>query len=314
MALIVAAVGCGKKAAAPASAPKDAAVGSVDAAGADAGAMDAGGDAPATPPEVTAKLKGALEAAMQAVGVTEACLVIRAPDGMIMQSDEAVCAEALTPASTFKLPNALIGADLGLLDSADAMMTYDAARYPKQAHWPADWAQDHPLRKAMEISAVPLFQKLATEIGAQRMQAKLDAIGYGNRSIAGGIDRFWLDGGMRISAVQQIDFLARLTAGTLPVSAKAHAVLRDAVPAEQAQTKAGATTLKWKTGTALRDPDGPSVGWLVGWIERPNDTCQYACWIKKPAGSDLGKLRAERMAVCRGALERLEIFPAPKSP
>lgn len=309
---------CGNKAATPTTAAtKDAApltdaAPPPDAAAIDAGVVDAGGpDAPVTPAAVTAEVKRALEASMRAAGVTEACLVIRAPTGMMMVSDEAVCAEPLTPASTFKLPNALIGADAGFLESRDTVMPYDAAAYPKQAHWPKEWSRDQPLWKALEVSAVPLFQGLATRIGAPRMQEKLDAFGYGNRSTAGGIDRFWLSGGLRISALEQIAFLTGLTSGTLPVSAKAHEVVRDATPSEQAETRMGATTLKWKTGTSVSDTE-PAVGWLVGWLVRPSDVCQFACWIKRAPGSDLEKFRAERIAVCRGALDRLGLFPAPK--
>ena len=58
------------------------------------------------------------------------------------------------------------------------------------------------------------------------MQEWIDKVGYGNRDIGGGIDRFWLSGALRISAVEQIAFLRRLAAGTLPFSARSQETVR----------------------------------------------------------------------------------------
>lgn len=247
-----------------------------------------------------------LHAQTAAAGLPDdgACLVVRFPDGTIRQSDPARCAIRLRPASTFKLPNTLIGADVGLLDGPDAIMHYDPERYPPDTVWNADWRRDLPLREALEISAVPLFQLLAIRIGAERMQAHLDAIGYGNHDTSGGLDQFWLSGGLAISAREQVDFLTRLLAGTLPVSARAHAIVRAAAPTETAPD----ATLHWKTGTGQLD-DQTWVGWLVGWIDRPEGTHVFACWIREPG--DFQKVRADRTAVCRGALAGLGLFPAP---
>ena len=51
------------------------------------------------------------------------------------------------------------------------------------------------------------------------MARYVTAARYGNADISGGIDLFWLQGGLRISALEQIDFLARLNRRELPFSA-----------------------------------------------------------------------------------------------
>ena len=235
-------------------------------------------------------------------------MVVRFPDGTTRASDDAACTARLRPASTFKLANALIGADVGLITAPDTVLPYDAARYPADADWPAGWAHDQPLDVGLAISAVPLFRGLATRIGAARMQAHLAALHYGNASIAGGVDHFWLDGGLAISAREQVDFLAGLTSGTLPVSAQAHAIVRAAAPREQA---AGAT-LHWKTGTGWLD-DGDTIAWLVGWIDRADGVYPFACWIRERE-VPMARVRDHRMTVCRGALAALALFPAPSPP
>ncbi len=293
IALALALAACGKKAPAP-STTRDAATPSPPPT--DAAAADAVATGPIDLHPLTA-----------AVGLADdaACLVVRFPDGTIRQSDAARCAVQLRPASTFKLPNTLIGAEVGLIDSPDTILTYDPKRYPPAEVRIPDWRQDQTVRKALEISAVPLYRLLAVKIGAARMQTHLDAIGYGNRSIAGGLDKFWLSGGLAISATEQLDFLTRLVAGTLPVSARAQDILRAAMPVE----KVGDATLYWKTGTGDLD-DGRWVGWLVGWIDRPGGAHVYACWIQEQA-ADVDRVRAHRTAVCRGALAALGLFPAP---
>ena len=266
--------------------------------------------APAPTPIDAGALKLDLAAAIAPLATEgPSCIVVRTPDGTLHQSDETACAERLRPMSTFKVPNALIGADVGLLDGPDAVMEYDARKFPAPPGTNPEWAKDQPLRKALEISAVPAFRLLATRIGAERMQAHLDGFAYGNRSIAGGIDRFWLGGGLAISAPEQAAFLGKLAAGTLPTSDRAHQTVRDAMPAE---TRGGAR-LHHKTGTGTLDggptggPKGHTLGWLVGWIDRPDGAYPFACWIKHAAG-DAEAIRAYRLRVCRGALERAGLF------
>ena len=52
--------------------------------------------------------------------------------------------------------------------------------------------------------------------GAEKMQDHLNRINYGNRDISGGIDTFWLDSSLKISALEQIEFMERLVKETLP--------------------------------------------------------------------------------------------------
>jgi beta-lactamase class D len=267
--------------------------------------------APQLQPQPQPQPQPATTAPVDISGLTDApaCFVVRAPDGTVRQSDETTCRKRLLPASTFKIPNALIGADIGLLAGPDAIMTYDAKTYPTQAYWPEGWNRDQPLREAMRISAVPLFRRLATQIGPERMQAHLDAFAYGNKDMSGGQDLFWLDGGgLRISAPEQAAFLSKLLAGTLPVKPEAMATVRAALPTETASD----ATLHWKTGTARQEPE-PWTAWLVGWVERSDGNHVFACWLEDPI-EDAAQVRARRMAFCKGVLARLNLFvSAPES-
>lgn len=218
------------------------------------------------------------------------CFVVRdLASGDEIVSDEARCDQARRPNSTFKIPNSLIGLDLGVLDGPDAMMTWDRESYPAEDWWPEAWKQDQPLRTAIEVSAVPHYRRLATLIGAERMQAALDAMAYGNRDISGGLDQFWLRGGLRISARQQIDFLVRLLRDELPVSKAAQAAVREILFRETR----GTAKIFGKTGSGPLE-DGPETrfhGWLVGWIEQDGRTLVYAMWVEAEGYEGVRDLR-----------------------
>lgn len=231
------------------------------------------------------------------------CFVLRdLATGAETVSDEARCALGQRPHSTFKIPNALIGVDLGILDGPDAVMRWNREAHPAKDRWPKEWLQDLPLRRAIEISAVPLFQNLALQIGAPRMQEYLDRLEYGNRTMGDGLDHFWLDGPIRISARQQVDFVARLVRGELPVSARAQEVLREVLRREAR----GGATIFHKTGTGAAEGDR-WLGWQVGWIERDGRAQVFALWVED---ASFDAVRATRERTFEALLADLGV-PAP---
>jgi beta-lactamase class D len=116
-----------------------------------------------------------------------------------------------SPASTFKLFNALVALETGTVKEEHEVIRWDGVKRTFD-----DWNRDHSLASGMKYSVVWYYQDMARRIGPQRMQDWLDRVGYGNRNIGGGIDRFWLDGDLRISQVEQVRFLQRLASGSLP--------------------------------------------------------------------------------------------------
>lgn len=263
---------------------------------------------PAAPPAPPLDVAGALAHAAAPLGLPAdaTCLVVATPDGAVAASAPACAVERLRPASTFKIVNTLIGADVGLITSAESILPYDPARYPPEQVGNPAWTHDQSVRDALAVSAVPLYRRLAIDIGAARMQAHLDALAYGNRSIEGGLDRFWLDGGLAVSAAEQVALVRGLLAGTLPVSAAAMAVVREALPRETI----GAATIHWKTGTGELDDGAGWIAWLVGWVDGVDGARPFACWLREPATVPFDDLRAHRLAVCRGALADLGLIAA----
>lgn len=186
-------------------------------------------------------------------------------EGKIIVTGESRARDAILPASTFKIPNSIIALETGVVADPDK----DVFKWDGVKRAFPGWNRDHTLRSAIAASAVPVYQEIARRIGAVRMHEYVDVLGYGNRDIGGGIDRFWLTGDLRISPLQQIDFLDRLRRGALPVSQRSQQLTRSILP----ETKIGGALIRAKTGLIGVDdttaPGGwkPTVGWIVGWAE-----------------------------------------------
>jgi beta-lactamase class D len=182
------------------------------------------------------------------------------------------CAERFIPASTFKIMNSLIGLETGVIPDADYVIQWDGTPYDIPA-----WNQDHTLQTAIQNSVVWYYQELARRVGEKRMQQYVDAADYGNRDISGKIDTFWLEGGLRISAEEQVEFLKRLYKGELPFSQRSMNIVKEILVLEKTDT----FQLSGKTGSAQRVT--PPVSWFVGYLETKGNVCFFATNIE---GSD----------------------------
>ena len=161
------------------------------------------------------------------------------------------------PASTFKIPNALIGLEVGSIADENEVFRWD--RKPKVR---AGWERDQTLATGMRESVVWMFQEVARRTGRERMREWLDRLEYGNRDMRGGIDLFWLQGALRVSAMEQVDFLRKLAEGSLAATQRSQRLVREALVVERTR----AYTLYAKTGTTGGSRN--AVSWWVGWVER----------------------------------------------
>jgi len=192
-------------------------------------------------------------------------------------------AKRLSPCSTFKIYNTLIGLKLGLINGADdPWYKWDGI------HRDIDgWNKDLTLREAFRVSAVPAYQILARQIGAERMNKYIEQINYGSKDISAGIDIFWLpesgSTSIMISANEQVALLNKLLDGKLPFSEKHVAILRDIM--RTTETEKG--VLYGKTGSAMSSDGKRCLGWFVGFLEHDRTTYVFACNVtggEEPSG------------------------------
>lgn len=170
----------------------------------------------------------------------------------------------LSPCSTFKIPNALISLQSGVVSGPEHARTWDGTIHERTVN-----NRDHTLATAIENSVVWYFQSLAREVGPTLMQEWLDRLDYGNRDISGGIDRFWLGSSLEITANRQLDLIKALKHGTLPFRPGVQQQISDML----IQDSELAGTLHAKTGSCRGDGDTkPDHGWFIGWIDWEKST------------------------------------------
>ena len=195
-------------------------------------------------------------------------------------------ATPMLPASTFKIPNTLIALTEGVVREQDVF------RWDGQDKGMAAWNQDHTLATAFRTSCVWCYQELARRIGLPAYERYLAALQYGNRRPGPTLTTFWLDGDLRISALEQIAFLRRVYAGAPPITPAAYAVLRRIMVVEETPT----SVLRGKTGFARR-ADGEH-GWFVGYVEGSGGTWFFATNLE----IGLSGVAGRREQVIRAAL------------
>ena len=197
------------------------------------------------------------------------------------------------PASTFKIVNASIALETGVVDGPDDRFGWDGIERGVAA-----WNQDHTLRSAMAASAVPVYQEIARRIGPDRMAEWLDRIEYGNADIGGGVDRFWLTGDLRTSARDQVEFLSRFATGATAFSPRTVDLVSEMIRTDEGPGWA----LHAKTGWA----DVAEIGWWAGWTRVGGEIHVFALNM---AMTDVDSA-PRRISVGREALAAVGALPA----
>lgn len=235
-------------------------------------------------------------------GVAGTALVYDERGDRFLVFDRARAEMRFRPASTFKVFNALVALETGAVKDE-----YDVVRWDGVRRSVENWNRDQSLASAMKFSAVWFYQEMARRAGEGRMQAWIDRVGYGNRDIGGGIDRFWLTGKLRVSAVEQVEFLRRLARGGLPFPPAVQETVRRITIIDSAP----GYILHGKTGWAVQDGSAREVdlGWFVGWVERSGRRWFVAIGIDMPRGETDA---AQRMPLARAILGRAGALPPPR--
>jgi beta-lactamase class D len=235
--------------------------------------------------------------------VTGTIALYDSADASLSCSDVALCGKATIPASTFKIANSMIALETGVVAETESVLPWDGKRYAVE-----DWNHDQTLRVAVRVSCAPCFQAIARQVGDARMRKWLTELDYGNHDMSGGIDQFWLTGGLRISPLQQIDFLRRFAQGQLPISKRTAESVEDMITLDIGQNH----LLLGKTGLS-QPPEFPEVAaWFVGWVEVGERRVYFATLI---TAYDQGiDVKPARRKVTERVLRALGILPANATP
>lgn len=165
------------------------------------------------------------------------------------------------PASSFKVLNSLISLQEGVVARVDDIIKWDGIQRNYSA-----WNQDRTMRSGIKVSCVWFYQELARRVGEERMQYWLDETAYGNRKIENAIDQFWLVGNLKISALEQVQFIERLVNNELPFDAEVQEVVKSIIITDTGENY----TIHSKTGW------NGQVGWNIGFVITNKGTWCFA--------------------------------------
>lgn len=171
--------------------------------------------------------------------------------------------EPFSPASTFKIFNALIALDNGVVKDTKEIFYH----YKGEKVFLPSWKQDASLSSAIKRSQVPAFKELARKIGLKTMQESLNKLSYGNTKISK-IDTFWLDNSLQISAKNQADLLFKLSQNSLPFSKKSQEEVKKIILFKEDKIQ----KIYAKTGFN----DGINLAWIVGFVKTKNKILSFA--------------------------------------
>lgn len=177
-----------------------------------------------------------------------------------------------TPASTFKIVNALVGLQTGRITTDTGIIKWDGVTRSNP-----DWNKDLTLAEAFKISAVPHFQQLARSIGRDTMRAWLDSLSYGDEKMGPHVDSFWLDNSLKISADAQVWLVKKLYFKQLPFRASVQEQVKKMMIRENNSTY----QLAYKTGWGKTE-NGNELGWIIGWIEENRHVYFFALNLESP--------------------------------
>ncbi len=159
------------------------------------------------------------------------------------------------------------------LDNERTIFVWDRVKRERE-----EWNRDLSLTAAFRASAHWVDELIAARVGAARLREYVARLDYGNREIDEDLARLWRGVMLRISALEQLDFLARLYRGALPVSKRAETIVKEVMIAE----RTGDAIIRAKTALPLKG--APNVGWSAGWVERGDFVFIFALNMDAPPG------------------------------
>ena len=203
--------------------------------------------------------------------------------------------QLFTPASTFKIFNSLVGLETGVIKDENFVIPWDGV-----VRQNSEWNKDHDLTLAFKNSTVWYYQELAKRVGKEKMKGWLDKANYGNADTTGGIDGFWLTGGLKISPEQQLDFLRKLHDNQLPFSVQT----TNTVKKIMIDPTIHDYILRGKTGWGFEKET--NIGWYVGYLEIKKRVYYFVnCIQSKDSGNP--KFDSARKDILFQVLKKLEI-------
>lgn len=177
-----------------------------------------------------------------------------------------------SPYSTYKPFIALNALENGVITAEENFLPWDGREY-----YFDEWNKDQNLETAMANSVNWYFTRLDSNLGRSQAKSFLKYIGYGNCSLSGSMDSYWLEGSLKVSSIEQARLYAGLYTNEFNCKSENIAAVTDSLDLGGG--------LYGKTGTG--QIDGKTVnGWFNGVFESDGKVYGFSCRIESDNGAD----------------------------
>ena len=178
--------------------------------------------------------------------------------------------ERITPNSTYKIYDALLGLESEIITSTSSNMTWNGEDYPFDS-----WEAGQDLNSAMHNSVNWYFQTIDSQVGFDSVKSFLQDIGYGNQITSSDLDLYWTDSSLKISPIEQIELLQKFHDNEFRFAPENIDAVKNAI--HLASTTEG--SFYGKTGTGRVD-DQDVNGWFIGYVEKSDHIYYFATNIQ----------------------------------
>lgn len=238
-----------------------------------------------------------LQSIIDGAGVVGAILIYDLSQNTYYSNDFDWAKTGQLPASTFKIPNTIIGLETGVIKNEKSIFEWDGK--PKNFKI---WEQDLILADAFHYSCVPCYQGVARQVGTEQMNAYLSKLSFGTMDVDdSNLDTFWLTGTSRINQFEQVAFLLSFYNKALPISDRTHDIVSKMMVIE----KADAFQISGKTGWSVNGDI--NNGWFVGYLIKNGKPYFFASNIEPTVNFDMRGFSSIRKQITFDALRALEI-------
>jgi beta-lactamase class D/beta-lactamase class D OXA-1 len=202
----------------------------------------------------------------------EGCFVIKdmRSHALLELYGEERCRKRIAPQSTFKIPLVALAFKNKIFRTLDDRIVWDGTD-----HGSSSWNRDQTPVTYLKNSVIWVSRLIAARLGKETVERYLSDFHYGNEDASGYLGDFWLTNGtLKISAFEQIRFLAHLWSPSFDGKVSAAALARQALFRQEV----GGYKVFGKTGSgclsgSCEGPDARHYGWFVGVLEQGD--CLY---------------------------------------
>lgn len=178
--------------------------------------------------------------------------------------------ETFSPDSTYKPASALLALNAGVITPDDSARSWDGSSQPYES-----WNQDQTLTSAMAGLCQLVFQELDVQTGAAELLKGYHELSYGNGDISGGLNSYWMESTLKISPLEQVNFLKNLYHNEWDYKTENIQAVKQSMFLSQKHGR----RLYGKTGSG-KISDSTRTGWFIGYIEQSENIYFFAAHIE----------------------------------